>query len=100
MSVKEIINRASNDPLSYTLAEEEERILTLSFSRLPAQQQRILTLKYIEEKSVKEIAQLTGKTEKAVESLLFRGRKLFEKELKKASKERIYSVKKGGMKNA
>jgi RNA polymerase sigma factor (sigma-70 family) len=95
MSLNDIANRASNEPLSRTVAKEEDRILSLGFSRIPEIYQKVLTFKYIEEKKVKEIAQMTGKTEKTIESILFRGRKLFEKELKKASREKIYIVQKG-----
>lgn len=44
---------------------------------LPVQYQIVLVLKYMDEKSVKEIAAIVGKSPKAVESILQRAKKAF-----------------------
>jgi len=40
---------------------------------LPAEQKRVLVLRFVEEKSLKEVAREIGKTEGAVKQLQFRG---------------------------
>ncbi len=49
--------------------------------KLPSHYQQVLTLKYVEEFKVSEIAMIMGKSEKAVESLLTRARDAFKAQL-------------------
>lgn len=58
---------------------EIERKIKKIFSFLPKEYRRILRLKYIEEKKVKQIAKILQISFKATESLLFRARKAFIK---------------------
>lgn len=54
--------------------EAAERIsrLTQSIHGLPAEQQRVIRLRFLEEKSVKEIAEVIGRSEGAVKQLQYR----------------------------
>jgi RNA polymerase sigma factor (sigma-70 family) len=67
---------------------ENEKILLLknAMECLSDEYKKLLTLKYIENKSQKEISELMGRTESSVESLLFRAREALKKELKKTKK--------------
>ena len=49
-------------------------------ARLPETYGLVLLWRYLEQRSVREMAQLTGKTEKAIERLLARAREHFRKE--------------------
>ena len=73
--------------------EEIRRILEL----LPEQVRIVLEWKYIDRISVRQISERLGVTEKAVESLLFRGRKEFRERLlrQQASHERAGPVARG-----
>jgi RNA polymerase sigma factor (sigma-70 family) len=93
---REILNSIANTPETKVLNSENELILRLAFSRLPEKYQEVLKAKYIAEKSVSEIAGLTGKSEKAAENILYRGRKLLESEVAKAVREKIYRYGEGG----
>lgn len=59
--------------------KEIEKKIKKIFSFLPKEYRRILRLKYIEEKKVKQIAKILQISFKATESLLFRARKAFIK---------------------
>jgi RNA polymerase sigma-70 factor, ECF subfamily len=54
--------------------EEAERRATLYrlVETLPAQQKRVVLLRFVEQKSIKEVASAIGKTEGAVKQLQFR----------------------------
>ena len=54
--------------------EDVERRTTLFrlVDTLPAEQRRVVVLRFVEEKSIKEVAQAIGKTEGAVKQLQFR----------------------------
>jgi RNA polymerase sigma-70 factor (ECF subfamily) len=93
---EEIMNALANEPESKTIASEDELLLRIGFSRIPEEYRTILELKYVHEKSVVEIATQTGKSEKAVENILYRGRKLLDRELKRAADEKIYCYREGG----
>lgn len=58
------------------LFDTKERVNT-ALAQVPVSQASALIMKYVDGKSVKEIAVSLGKTEKAVESLLSRGREAF-----------------------
>lgn len=61
--------------------QQKENEVTLAVLRLPAKYRVAIHLHYYEEYSVKEIADILGKTESTVTSLLFRARKKLKKEL-------------------
>jgi RNA polymerase sigma-70 factor (ECF subfamily) len=56
--------------------ERAEKI-ALALSELPDRQERVLRAKYVEQRSVREIARDWNETEKAIESLLTRAREAF-----------------------
>ncbi len=71
------------DPFVDATEKEEILMFNIIFDKLPENNKKVLTLKYIDEKSQKEIAKIFGKSEKAIESLLSRSKQLLKKELKK-----------------
>jgi RNA polymerase sigma factor (sigma-70 family) len=62
--------------------KETSQLVRQAMGRLDGKQQEVLTKKYIDNLSARQIAEDMGLTEKAVHSLLYRARKSFEKELK------------------
>jgi RNA polymerase sigma-70 factor (ECF subfamily) len=62
-------------PASGAEFEDVERRATLFrlVDTLPAEQQRVVVLRFVEQKSIKEVAREIGKTEGAVKQLQFRG---------------------------
>jgi RNA polymerase sigma-70 factor (ECF subfamily) len=97
---REVLNAAMNSPESGTIDTEEELILRIGFSRLPPLYADALRLKYVDEKSVAEVAALLDRSDKAVENILYRGRRLLEKEVAKAAREKIYRFREGGIADA
>ncbi|MBN1697980.1 MAG: sigma-70 family RNA polymerase sigma factor [Spirochaetales bacterium] len=97
---KNILNYFSDSPSSEVLRREEDLILRIGLSRLSSGYREVLRLKYEEKKSVTELARAAGKTEKSIESLLFRARRKLEEELRRAMKEKIYEIREGGEINA
>jgi RNA polymerase sigma-70 factor, ECF subfamily len=67
---------------------ENEKILMIrqALENMKPEYKNILTLKYIENKTQKEISAILNKTESSIESLLFRAREILKKELKKTKK--------------
>jgi RNA polymerase sigma-70 factor, ECF subfamily len=71
----------SNDPLPEiirdTNAQDIERCAALSqlVRELPQDQRRIVILRFVEQRSIKEIAQATGRSEGAIKQLQFRALK-------------------------
>ena len=57
-------------------ADERERVIA-ALDRLPAAQRAALVLAYVDGLSVREISRTLGKSEKAIESILSRGRASF-----------------------
>lgn len=70
-------------PLPEELAEREETAAAVHAAlwRLPADQRDAVFLKYLDDRSVAEIAAEMGRSEKAVESLLSRGRANLRRQL-------------------
>jgi len=67
-------------PLEEQLDKEAEQArIRRALARLPEAYALALIWRYREEKSVREIAELTGKTDKAVERLLARARESFKR---------------------
>jgi RNA polymerase sigma-70 factor (ECF subfamily) len=61
--------------------------VTECLRRIPDHYRVLLIMKYIEDKRVKEIAEITGKTPKAVESMMTRAKEAFQKEYIKMNPE-------------
>jgi RNA polymerase sigma-70 factor (ECF subfamily) len=88
-SLEEISEPISNSSLSVETevieAEEELEkhedflILHQSISRLPLKYQEVITLKFFENKQIKEIGEILGKREGTIKSLLHRGLKKLKK---------------------
>ena len=93
---KNILNMFTDQAISQVLDKEDEFILNIGFSRLPPEYREILKIKYINEKSVVEIAKKTKKTKRSIEAILYRGKRLLAKEVKKALHEKIYFIGGGG----
>lgn len=66
---------------------EKTLLLEMAMDTINPKYKDILTMKYLEARSQKEIAAMTGKNIKAIESLLSRARSALKKELSKLSKE-------------
>lgn len=65
----------AHEPAVAWLGEQEpEGILVDALRRLPAAQRAAITLRYLDDLPVREVAALLGRSEGAVESLLSRGR--------------------------
>jgi RNA polymerase sigma-70 factor (ECF subfamily) len=72
------------------LLKEHKLLIHSAFLRLDEIQREVLRLKYLENNSVKEIAEKSGKSEKSIESVLYRARKEFTRELRLLSREPVY----------
>ena len=79
------------DPPAPSLIESEEsRLITeQAMSSLPLDYQSVLTFKYIEDMSVREIGQIMGRTEKSVEGLLKRARQELREKLGAQARDTI-----------
>ena len=77
--LKKIVDRALGPELALQEKEVKEKIYR-TFKNLSEGYAQILRLKYIEGKTYAQIAQMLGKTVKAVESKLSRARLAFQKE--------------------
>ncbi len=79
-------NRAASNPGNFQdvpsapleLAETKRRVL-LALASLPERQRIMLEWKYLDALPVREIAERLGETEKAVEAVLYRGRREFRR---------------------
>lgn len=85
--------RESDRPEDATMKEEDKRLIRAAFFLLDDRSQALLTQKYGELRSVKDIAMLNGKTEKAIESLLYRAKREFGDMLSRVGGQRIYLAK-------
>lgn len=65
------------NPLNQQIQAENRAQIRTIMDSLPAPQRQVLHWKYLDELSVREIAERLGTTEKAVESLLYRARLAF-----------------------
>lgn len=66
---------SSTSPSRHACREEEIRAVRIALASLPHDQQEVVALRWLEHKSIPEIAQLTGRTEPAVRGLVYRGEK-------------------------
>jgi RNA polymerase sigma-70 factor (ECF subfamily) len=80
------------DELGSLKQEEQERYIQLALSYLSAEDRSIVTLYYLESKSINEIAQITGITESNIKIKLYRSRKLMYSKLESVFKEDIKSI--------
>jgi len=69
------------EPVNDMITREEILMFNMAIDKIPELSKRALILKYLENKSQKEISVILNKSEKAVESLLSRSKKLLKKEL-------------------
>jgi len=77
--LKTIVSKALGPELSLQEKETKQKIIH-TFKNISEGYSQILRLKYIEGKTLKQIAKILGKTVKAVDSQLYRARKAFRKE--------------------
>ena len=70
-----------SDPFTDISSKEEILLFNIGFDKLPELNRKVLTLKYIDNKSQKEITEIINKSEKATESFLMRSKQLLKKEL-------------------
>jgi RNA polymerase sigma-70 factor (ECF subfamily) len=77
-------------PEAALLKHEHKLLIKAAFMKLSEEYRDILYKKYVKEMRVDEIAGELKRTEKSVESILYRGRNLFRNELNKLNKEGYY----------
>ncbi len=77
-------------PEERALKEEDARLVRAAFFKLQETSQDLLREKYHERLSVREMAKKRDKTEKAVESMLFRAKREFAEAITSLGKERIF----------
>ena len=82
------INDNKNENLNGKLIKEERLLMTqIAIETLNPLYQKILKLKYIENKSQKDISKILNKSINSVESILFRARKSLKKKLEELLKD-------------
>jgi RNA polymerase sigma-70 factor (ECF subfamily) len=94
----ELGEEASAD-VSFEEAERRARLFRL-VAKLPADQSRVIAMRFAEEKSIREIAQALGRTEGAVKQLQFRGLENLRGQIKGRKPLRTPSSTKVGGNNA
>jgi len=85
---REQTDALANDPASAEPSPEEIEIRAQLFRlvrELPVEQRKVVQMRFAEEKSIREIAQVLGRTEGAVKQLQFRGIQTLREEVAKAS---------------
>lgn len=77
--IERVLAEVEREPLPEAVLEEQEtrELVGAALSSLPLDYRQALIAKYVDELPVAEIARSTGKSEKAVESLLTRARTAF-----------------------
>jgi RNA polymerase sigma-70 factor, ECF subfamily len=71
----DLVCHDSASPSKHVRKEEAARALQIAVAGLPDDQQQVLRLHCLEEKTVEDVAAETGRTEAAVRGLVFRGKK-------------------------
>jgi RNA polymerase sigma-70 factor, ECF subfamily len=94
----ELGEEASAD-VDFEEAERRARLFRL-LAKLPADQSRVIAMRFAEEKSIREIAQALGRTEGAVKQLQFRGLENLRGQIKGGKPLRATSSTKVGGNNA
>jgi RNA polymerase sigma-70 factor (ECF subfamily) len=69
-----LISTSPKPAVAWLGEQEAEGVLVEALRRLPAAQRAAITLRYLDDLPVREVARLLGRSEGAVESLLSRGR--------------------------
>ena len=85
---REQTDALANDPASAEPSPEEIEIRAQLFRlvrELPVEQRKVVQMRFAEEKSIREIAQVLGRTEGAVKQLQFRGIQTLREEVAKVS---------------
>jgi len=78
---------ADNYDLTEKIVESEKVVMmNLAIENLTPKYKKLIQYKYKENKSTDEISKILGKSEKSVESLLYRARDHLKKELEKSSR--------------
>jgi len=75
-----------------TKKEDQEKYLNLALSKLPEDDQVLVTLYYYENQSMDEISQITGLTVSNIKVKIFRARKQMYTLLHEMLKEEVYSL--------
>jgi RNA polymerase sigma-70 factor (ECF subfamily) len=81
------------DPQTRLLEQEHSLLVQTAFTRLTAMERDLLQKKYVKQMSIKQLGMHYGKSEKSIESLLYRARKELKKRLKQLENEQIYKEK-------
>lgn len=84
----EHIDDSSQDIQELMIKSFERKKVCTCLNELQEQYKIVLVLKYIDDKTVKEIATIVGKSTKAIESILHRAKKAFIKSYTKYDKRR------------
>lgn len=78
---------ADDRDLTEKIVESEKVVMmNLAIENLTPKYSKLIQYKYREDKSIEEISKILGKSEKSVESLLYRARDHLKKELEKISR--------------
>jgi RNA polymerase sigma factor (sigma-70 family) len=89
--------QGDDSPEQQAVKEEDKRLIRAAFFKMDGQIQELLREKYHEGLSIRDMAEKRGKTEKSVESLLYRAKKVFGDVLDAMGREKVYlSEKKEG----
>ncbi|MFZ3217442.1 MAG: RNA polymerase sigma factor [Candidatus Acidiferrales bacterium] len=89
---REQTDALADDPASAEPSPEEIELRAQLFrlvQELPAEQRRVVQMRFAEEKSIREIAQAFGRTEGAIKQLQFRGLQTLRQEAAKASGKHV-----------
>lgn len=73
-------------PLTWVLEQDKTRFIRKIIDRLPQEEASVISLYYLEEQTVKEIAEITGLSVSNVKIKLFRARKELKKLLLRAAR--------------
>lgn len=68
--------------LDYLQVAEQQKYIKEAIERLPATEGLLITLYYLDEKSIREIEEITGLSESNIKVKLFRARKVLEEQLR------------------
>jgi RNA polymerase sigma factor (sigma-70 family) len=80
--LKQSVEARPAEPTTPLEAEEMRGQVAAALDRLSDDERQVLEWKYLEELSVREIAERLGRTEKAIEALLYRARQSFRSWMK------------------
>ena len=78
-----VVPQNTHNPATGLLGNEHKAEVATAMARIPNKQRLVLEWKYLDNLNVHEIANQLGRSEKAVEALLYRGRRSFRAMMKK-----------------